>query len=511
MSEGDYDEYDENDFDLGSGDEYDEYDEMEYELYDSMDLQDGYNQNEPMEKTESFEVLEESVLEERSQNIINEVMDFLNIPSKSAALILIRHFKWNKEKLVQAYMENPEKVCKAAGVSPTFEEERKCKNKKKKMCCPICLDDVLGKDTFALSCGHRNCKNCWREYLELRITGTTDVTFTKCPAPKCNELTHDRAFKKLVSKEMYKRYRKKLYCSIVEDNPLVKYCPAPRCNCSIKVERKNRREPVSCSCGFKFCFQCADSDVGDHTPATCLDVEKWQEKALDESENVKWLIANTKKCPKCSSPIEKNGGCMHMTCRKEAGGCSYEFCWLCRGPWTEHGAETGGYYACNKYDASKAKDEDVGAQKIKTELDKYMFYFHRYESHRNAMKVADEQRKNAETRASEILDKFSVRAQDTKFLHEAAEQLLKNRRALQWSYVYGFYIAQDDSKTDEKNLFEYLQEDLEKHTNMLSELYERELGKIADYQAFIKWKENVTNYTRVTSKVRQTSQSPKKF
>eukprot|EP00028_Trichosphaerium_sp_Am-I-7-wt_P002714 CAMPEP_0168530192 /NCGR_PEP_ID=MMETSP0405-20121227/14485_1 /TAXON_ID=498012 /ORGANISM="Trichosphaerium sp, Strain Am-I-7 wt" /LENGTH=126 /DNA_ID=CAMNT_0008554315 /DNA_START=74 /DNA_END=451 /DNA_ORIENTATION=- len=126
MSEGDYDEYDENDFDLGSGDEYDEYDEMEYELYDSMDLQDGYNQNEPMEKTESFEVLEESVLEERSQNIINEVMDFLNIPSKSAALILIRHFKWNKEKLVQAYMENPEKVCKAAGVSPTFEEERKC-------------------------------------------------------------------------------------------------------------------------------------------------------------------------------------------------------------------------------------------------------------------------------------------------------------------------------------------------------------------------------------------------
>src|SRR5687768_12112685 len=41
------------------------------------------------------------------------------------------------------------------------------------------------------------------------------------------------------------------------------------------------------------------------------------------------------RCPKCRSPIEKNGGCMHMTCR--IASCAFEFCWLCRGPWTEHG------------------------------------------------------------------------------------------------------------------------------------------------------------------------------
>jgi len=50
-----------------------------------------------------------------------------------------------------------------------------------------------------------------------------------------------------------------------------------------------------------------------------------------------------------------------------------------------------------------------------------------------------------------------------------------------------------------KNLFEYLQEDLEKHTNHLSELYEKHLGDITDYKEFIAWKEEVTNYTRVTS------------
>jgi|JI10StandDraft_1071094.scaffolds.fasta_scaffold2373639_1 hypothetical protein len=71
-----------------------------------------------------------------------------------------------------------------------------------------------------------------------------------------------------------------------------------------------------------------------------------------------------------------------MTCRKDAGGCDYQFCWLCRGPWAEHGSATGGYYgegekiilfkrvhvvspACNKYDASAAKKDDMQADQVK--------------------------------------------------------------------------------------------------------------------------------------------------
>jgi len=194
---------------------------------------------------------------------------------------------------------------------------------------------------------------------------------------------------------------------------------------------------------------------------------------------------------------------MHMTCRKGQGGCGHEFCWLCRGPWSEHGSHTGGFYSCNKYDSSNAKQEDVQAQDVKTELEHYMFYFHRYDSHKNAMKIADEQRKNADKKSHVLMGRFDVRATDTKFLVEATEQLLKNRRVLQWSYVYGYYLSNDEPRKQEKNLYEYLQEDLEKHTNYLSELYERTMEKIPDYQAFIKWKEEVTNYTRVCDKFLQ--------
>ncbi len=46
----------------------------------------------------------------------------------------------------------------------------------------------------------------------------------------------------------------------------------------------------------------------------CETVHKWVLKNSAESENLNWILAHTKQCPKCKRPIEKNQGCMHMTC-----------------------------------------------------------------------------------------------------------------------------------------------------------------------------------------------------
>ena len=73
-------------------------------------------------------------------------------------------------------------------------------------------------------------------------------------------------------------------------------------------------------------------------------MKKWIIKNSAESENLNWILANTKPCPKCKRPIEKNQGCMHMTCSQ----CSHQFCWLCLAAWAEHGERTGGFYACNR-------------------------------------------------------------------------------------------------------------------------------------------------------------------
>lgn len=67
-----------------------------------------------------------------------------------------------------------------------------------------------------------------------------------------------------------------------------------------------------------------------------------------------------------------------MSCQK----CKHEFCWICCGEWKEHGANTGGYYNCNKFAQEKTKDEDQSdAAKAKRELDRYLHYYSRYHAH----------------------------------------------------------------------------------------------------------------------------------
>jgi IBR domain, a half RING-finger domain len=80
------------------------------------------------------------------------------------------------------------------------------------------------------------------------------------------------------------------------------------------------------------------------------------EQAGEHLANALWVAANTKKCPRCSAAIEKDEGCNHMSCRK----CRHEFCWICMQDWTLHSNTTGGYFQCNRFDASAAKSEREG-------------------------------------------------------------------------------------------------------------------------------------------------------
>ena len=47
-----------------------------------------------------------------------------------------------------------------------------------------------------------------------------------------------------------------------------------------------------------------------------------------------------------------------MTCKN--GACKYEFCWVCCGAWKDH---SGSFYACNKYDPDKDKDNPDAKKK----------------------------------------------------------------------------------------------------------------------------------------------------
>lgn len=70
---------------------------------------------------------------------------------------------------------------------------------------------------------------------------------------------------------------------------------------------------------------------------------------------------------------------MHMTCQAP---CRYEFCWLCLGAWKDHGERTGGFYACNRYEAARAggeyEDSERRRASAKNSLERYMHYYERW-------------------------------------------------------------------------------------------------------------------------------------
>ena len=96
-----------------------------------------------------------------------------------------------------------------------------------------------------------------------------------------------------------------------------------------------------CKCGETFCFGCNHKMA--HAPISCEQLEAWEKDFDDGGDEDIWIKLNTKPCPKCKVPIEKNAGCMHITCKS----CGHGFCWLCMGGKESHGGTDGHIYQCN--------------------------------------------------------------------------------------------------------------------------------------------------------------------
>lgn len=167
-----------------------------------------------------------------------------------------------------------------------------------------------------------------------------------------------------------------------------------------------------------------------------------------------------------------------MTCKM----CGYEFCWLCSGKWSEHGQKTGGYYNCNKYEEMKKSNKQLSQEEkkresAKHELDKYIFYFERYNNHDKAEKHARQLKPVIKTKISLLHDIKKYPMNELEFLEEAINEVIRCRQVLKYTYVYGYFCLQSEKET---NLFQFLQENLEKNTDNLHELIEKPLDPFLD-------------------------------
>mmetsp|Transcript_4026 Transcript_4026/g.7621 ORF Transcript_4026/g.7621 Transcript_4026/m.7621 type:complete len:552 (+) Transcript_4026:279-1934(+) len=432
--------------------------------------------------------------------VLAEVSEMLSVPPEAAGA-LMRVVKFNKERLLDGFMSDDDKLLSKAGVfkrvrcpkAPPLappgpspgRSTRSCEAKNKADCsCGICCDDDFEpSEMYSMACGHSFCRDCWGGFVGSKLTDGPSCVYARCPEAGCDEVVTNVDVRDVGGDE--KEWRKWELRSFVDLNKNMRWCPGADCD-KVAVSKTGEGE-ANCECGRDFCLKCGEEP---HSPVSCKDFEKWLEKCQNESETANWILANTKKCPKCYTRIEKNQGCNHITCQQ----CKYDFCWICGEPWEDHGANTGGYYKCNKFKSNEKDSNDQSdAAKAKRELDRYLHYYQRYHAHAQAQKFAKKQLLQTEARMVSLQEGSADTSWiDVQFLKEATEQLVECRRVLKQTYVYAYYLPLG-APGDEgrKDRFEHHQEMLERFTESLSELSEQSLEKMD--------RADVVNMTRVVN------------
>lgn len=135
---------------------------------------------------------------------IRDVSQILGQPEEITA-ILLRHMRWNKERLIERYMDQQGEMLEAVGLG----EDNAAKPQIVRMnnfTCDICVDDTPGIETFAMRCGHRFCVTCYKHYLAQKIREEGEAARIKCPGNGCNRIVDSKSLDLLVAIDLRDRY-----------------------------------------------------------------------------------------------------------------------------------------------------------------------------------------------------------------------------------------------------------------------------------------------------------------
>uniref|UniRef100_A0A915PMM0 RBR-type E3 ubiquitin transferase n=1 Tax=Setaria digitata TaxID=48799 RepID=A0A915PMM0_9BILA len=433
--------------------------------------------------------------------IIEDVASVLRL-SPTICRLLLHHYKWNKESLLERFYESTDmdSFFLDANIISPFKVQRRGDEGPADVVdtCAICCNRTI---LTGLQCSHRFCYPCWDSYLTTKIMeeGRAHVA---CPQHNCPIIVDDEKTLALVrSDNAKKRYRRLIINSFVECNRLLRWCPAADCGHVIEVGHLEAR-PVKCTCGTVFCFACGHEW---HEPVNCRLLKLWIKKCNDDSETSNWISANTKECPKCQAivfpltiiylrlvqvTIEKDGGCNHMTCKNVA--CKMEFCWMCLGPWEPHGSS---WYSCNRFDDTLAKQARDAQERSRAALQRYLHYYNRYMNHQQSLKLEHKLYSIVKSKM-EVMQQANMSWIEVQFLRKAVDVLSECRRTLMYTYAFAFYLQKDNQSV----IFEENQRDLEHATEQLSEFLERDL----DHENLVSLKQKVQDKYRYVEQRRAT-------
>jgi ariadne-1 len=148
-------------------------------------------------------VLSPSDIQTQQDEQVKEVGSILEQPPEAAA-ILLRYLRWNKERLIETYMDKPEELLEAAGLGSDASAPPRTQVISG-FTCDICCDDEE-PETYALKCGHRYCVDCYRQYLAHKIKDEGEAARIQCPTSGCKRIVDSKSLDMLVTPDVGQRY-----------------------------------------------------------------------------------------------------------------------------------------------------------------------------------------------------------------------------------------------------------------------------------------------------------------
>jgi len=355
----------------------------------------------------------------------------------------------------------------------------------------LCIADTSDGCSLTCAAGHSFCVSCWAQHVtsKVRDEGFADLA---CPGFKCGETLNKRWAPFLLmdtaarskagsvdapslsdlpdsssslQSSLLGRFRRARILRFIDCNRACQNCQMPGCSMVLLLPTQQLQHPSTqalaeplpqiafCGAGHTMCMLCRKEG---HAPCSCSEWEQWHavlDKEMEvsgstssgngkgksslELANDLWFTANTKKCPRCSTPIQKDDGCNHMVCGK----CRHDFCWMCMEKWSLHNNSTGGYFQCNKYvekglDASdgmtysgglekgSSRAETVRLQMNANRMARLIHHFTRYSAHADSAQREFAMRLETLQRIEYSLDKTA--RGDLIWLHEGRIQIPAN-------------------------------------------------------------------------------------
>ncbi|XP_062995913.1 E3 ubiquitin-protein ligase RNF19B isoform X1 [Elgaria multicarinata webbii] len=201
--------------------------------------------------------------------------------------------------------------------------------------CPLCLvRQPAGNAPRLLSCPHRSCRSCLRQYLRIEITESR----VNISCPECSERLNPADIRLLLrdSPHLVAKYEEFMLRRCLAADPDCRWCPAPDCGYAVIAYGCASCPKLTCEregCQTEFCYHCKQiwhpnqtCDMARQQRAQTLRVRTKHTSGLSYGQE-SGPADDIKPCPRCSAYIIKmnDGSCNHMTCAV----CGCEFCWLC--------------------------------------------------------------------------------------------------------------------------------------------------------------------------------------